>query len=726
MVRYANPAAAKMLGYNPEELPGLDYRVLINTHEDGDTRSDPVRKVRYTTDMMRGVGALLRRKNGQYRPVEYRILPVTEHGVSVGTVLVFHDVSERVRLDNLLKEMQTTARIGGWEYDVLTRAVHLTEALYAICELPLNQRLDTEALKQRLSPEDQRKLDAAARKAMERGTDSDLHVQFARAGGRKLWARVIIKGERRGGQTVRLHGTVQDVTELVVAERQLRETRDFYELTLNAVPTPISYISRELVVTYANRALEDWLGAARSEMLGKPAGEVFADSIETAHPHIDTVFGGEAVHVRQSGLRNGIMREWQIHLVPQLDASGTVMGFFSIVYDLTEQKRLESRLLQAQKMEAIGQLTGGIAHDFNNLLGVVIGNLQLLERSIAETPTLARKVHTAMRAAIRGADLTRRLLAFARREILDPAVLDLNRQLSGLTELMQRTIGDSIDVRMVQAPGLWHTLADAGQFENVILNLAINARDAMPEGGRLTVRTKNTTLDALFCSAYPQIEPGEFVSVSVSDTGSGIEPEVLKRVFEPFFTTKESGKGSGLGLAMVHGFAEQAGGIATIQSTPRSGTTVTILLPRCHQEQQAYVDTIVTKFAPGGDETILVVEDDADLRETVVTALEQLGYRALAAANAAAALRVLSGGERIDLLFTDVMMPGGMLGPALAKRARELRPQIGVLFTTGYAENAVLAGTAGLTSADIISKPYRNEDLAMRIRYVLDRETRIA
>jgi signal transduction histidine kinase/CheY-like chemotaxis protein len=425
-------------------------------------------------------------------------------------------------------------------------------------------------------------------------------------------------------------------------------------------------------------------------------------------------------------VRNGRPREWQNHFVPQIGPNGEVLGFFSIVYDLSEQKRLEARLMQAQKMEAIGQLTGGIAHDFNNLLGVVIGNLQLLDRSVAETPTLARKVHTAMRAAARGADLTRRLLAFARRQILEPAVLDLNRQLSGLSELVQRTIGESIEVRMIQAHDLWHTSADPGQFENAILNLAINARDAMPQGGRLTVRTQNVTLDAKFCGEYPSIEPGDFVAISVNDNGVGMEADVLKRVFEPFFTTKESGKGSGLGLAMVHSFAEQAGGIATVESTVGVGTTVSIFLPRSKEEQSAREDTIVTRVAPGGTETILVVEDDADLRDTVVTALTQLGYRALAAANGAAAVRILSGTERIDLLFTDVMMPGGMLGPALAKRARELRPDIDVLFTTGYADNAVLAGTAGLTSSDVIHKPYRNEDLAMRIRHVLDREARVA
>ncbi len=305
-------------------------------------------------------------------------------------------------------------------------------------------------------------------------------------------------------------------------------------------------------------------------------------------------------------------------------------------------------------------------------------------------------------------------------------MVDLNRQLTGLADLMQRTLGESIEIRMVQAHDLWRTRVDAGQFENAILNLAINARDAMSHGGRLTVRTQNVRLDANFTSAYPQLEPGEYVSVSVADNGVGIEPDVIPRVFEPFFTTKESGKGSGLGLAMVRGFAEQAGGVATIASEVGRGTTVQLLLPRCRDEEVVREDTIVTRAAPTGDETILVVEDDADLRDTVVTALTQFGYRALSAANAEKALRILASNEKIDLLFTDVMMPGGTLGPELARRARELRPEIDVLFTTGYAESNVLNGVSGISQSDVIHKPYRNEELAMRVRHVLDREVRVA
>lgn len=722
-VRYANPAAGKMLGYEAEELIGLDYKVLINDQLEGDA----VRRVRYTTDIMRGVGALLRRKDGQYRPVQYKIVPVIEQGVTIGTVLVFRDITDRVRLDHLLRDMQATAKIGGWEYDVDAKKMRWTEALYAMHELPQGAPLDDRDLFSMLHPEDQVKMRAAVDKAIQSGGSADLQARLMSPRGRQVHVRIILQAERRDGRTVRLHGTMQDITDLVMAERQLRETRDFYELTLNAVPTPVTFIDANMRVTYVNRALEEWLERPREALIGLHLREITPpDSWATMAPQYAAAMRGETVLAMQSGIRNGRMREWQNHLVPQVGPNGEVMGFFSILYDLTEIKRLESRLLQAQKMEAIGQLTGGVAHDFNNLLGVVIGNLQLIERSVANDPSIARKVHTAMRAAARGADLTKRLLAFARRQILDPTVVDLNKQLSGLTDLMQRSLGDSIEVRMVLAPDLWYTRVDAGQFENAILNLAINARDAMPQGGRLTVRTSNVVLDSAFCAEHPQVEPGEYVAVSVTDSGCGIEPEILKRVFEPFFTTKESGKGSGLGLAMVHSFAEQSGGIATIESKVGHGTTVQIFLPRSREAQVEREDTIVSKAAPGGSETILVVEDDADLRETVVTALSQLGYRALQAANAAAAIRILSGPEKIDLLFTDVMMPGGMLGPALAKRARELRPDIEVLFTTGYAETTVLASTAGLSSSDVIYKPYRNEDLAMRIRYVLDREARVA
>lgn len=724
-VRYANPAAARMLGYEPDELLGLDYKVLLS-----DTPTGVVRKSNQTVDLARGAGGMIRRKDGKRRPVEYRFAGAPQ-GTPAGTVVItFRDISERVRLDALLSDMQATARVGGWEQDFARNKLYWTDAVYDIYGLPPDTPLDVGVSHSFYSPPDREVLQHALQQAAETGKSAALQLPVTNALGKHIWVRILIKSDRRGDGSVRLHGTIQDITDRVIAERQVLATRDFYELTLDAMPTMVMYVNADHIITYVNKAVEEVSGKLREQCIGSRVCSIFStEEYALFDEHVEAALRGEVRTFKHSTDRDGRVRDWQNHLVPQFadETRQEVRGFFSISYDLTEIKRLEARLLQAQKMEAIGQLTGGIAHDFNNLLGVVLGNLQLLERAVDDNPALERKVHTAMRAAMRGADLTRRLLALARRQILDPNVVDLNRQLSGLADLLQRTLGDSIEVRMVQAHDLWHTRVDAGQFENAILNLAINARDAMSQGGRLTVLTQNVQLDADFARSYPQVEPGEYVCVSVADNGVGIEPEVLARVFEPFFTTKESGKGSGLGLAMVRSFAEQSGGVATISSEVGRGTTVQVLLPRCREEQSAREDTIVTRYVPtGSGETILVVEDDADLRETVVTALSQFGYRALSAPNAERALQILASAEPIDLLFTDVMMPGGTLGPELARRARELRPGIDVLFTTGYAESNVLTGAGGVPPGDVIHKPYRNEELAMRVRHVLDREIRVA
>ena len=728
VVCYANPAAARLLGYGASELLGLDYRVLIDSSPGPDAARDVVGRVRYTTNILRGVGALLRRKDGQLRPVEYKILPVSEDGIIKGTVLTFSDVTDRERLDCLVRDMQATSRIGGWEFDLATGKINWTDALYDIYGVPRGKPVDFEFFQQFYAPEDLPQMMAAGKLARDEGRSSDLQLPMTTARGEKLWVRIIYNAERRCGVITRLHGTIQDVTDRVLAEEKVRRTRDFYELTLDAMPTMISYTDTDLCLTYVNRAVEEYLGVPRAQLIGHRMREFLTPhEVADQADHVAGALRGEASTFTHAGSAKGRMRDVRTHLVPEIASDGRVRGFFSIGYDLSDVKRLEARLLHAQKMEAVGQLTGGIAHDFNNLLGVVLGNLQLLERNVADNAPVARKVHTAMRAAIRGADLTRRLLSFARRQLCDPVVLDLNRQLASLSDLMQRTLGDSIEVRILPGNELWHTRVDAGQFENAILNLAINSRDAMPHGGRLTVRTENAVVDQAFCNQHTHIEPGEFVLVSIADTGVGIEPDVLVRVFEPFFTTKESGKGSGLGLAMVHSFAEQAGGVAAIDSELGRGTTVKIFLPRCTDAQAVREDTIVTRAAPpGGNECILVVEDDEDLRDTVVTVLDQLGYRALAAANAESALRILASNDDIDLLFTDVMMPGGMLGPTLARRARELRPGLEVLFTTGYAEQQVLGAGSGVAASDIIHKPYRNEELALRIRTLLDREARVA
>ena len=729
-VRFANPAAARLLERESHEMIGLDYREFIAATVEEDTRSgrDPVTRALYTSDIQIGVGALLKCKNGRHRPIEYRIVPVAAAGRTIGTVLSFRDVSERVRLDGMLNDMQLTAKVGAWEAAVDGERISITPGMSRHLGLGNGRSIARSRVWSLVDSRDIAQLRKAIATAVVKGDTFDCEFRLATPNADEpLWVRCICKAERLQGRTVKLYGTLQDVTQSKLAERQLRETRDFYELTLNAMPTLVLHIDVDGVITYCNDAVVQKMNLPRSMIVGTKYAELASPEFYSdAKPALAAALRGESQTLAQKIEEPDGVLQAQVHYLPNTAEGGRVNGCFLIAYDITELKRLEERLVQAEKLQAIGQLTGGIAHDFNNLLGVVLGNLQLLERDLGNDPALARKLAIAMRAALRGADLTRRLLAFARRQILDPVVVDLNRQIGALGELLRRTLGESIEMQLKLRPDLWHTRVDPGQLENAILNLAINARDAMPNGGRLTLETYNEAIDADFCATHPDLEPGEHVVVRVTDTGCGIAPDALTRVFEPFFSTKESGKGSGLGLAMVHGFAKQAGGLATISSELGKGATVSIYLPRSMEKQSRFEDTIVHKIVPGGTETILVVEDDPDLRETVVAALGRLGYRMLAAANAEAALRILSGNERIDLLFTDVMMPGGMLGPMLAKQAYELRPGIQVLFTTGYADTSLLPTSVLGKHSELISKPYRNEELALKIRGLLDKEVRVA
>ena len=388
-----------------------------------------------------------------------------------------------------------------------------------------------------------------------------------------------------------------------------------------------------------------------------------------------------------------------------------------------ELAETQERLRQAQKMETVGQLTGGVAHDFNNLLQVVTGNLEILQRNLpADQPRLRRAADSAMTGARRAATLTQRLLAFARRQPLNPRPLDLNRLVLGMSELLYRTLGETIDVETVLSAGAWRIEADANGLENAILNLAVNARDAMPDGGKLTIETANASIDGAYARRNLEVTPGQYVMFSVSDTGHGMSPEVAERAFEPFYTTKEVGRGTGLGLSMVYGFAKQSGGHVKIYSEVGQGTTVRLYFPRLAagaevEEQEAQV------WAPPGEncETILVCEDDDDVRAYSVEALRELGYRVLEAHDGPSALRLLERQDgRVDLLFTDVILPSGMTGAEVAAAARRVQPGLPILFTTGYARNAIVHQGRLDAGVELITKPFAFADLAARIREILD------
>ena len=436
-------------------------------------------------------------------------------------------------------------------------------------------------------------------------------------------------------------------------------------------------------------------------------------------------FGAEGWRVRKDG-----SRFWAMVVIDPIREGEKIVGFAKITRDMTELheaqlelERSQAALVQAQKMEAVGQLTGGLAHDFNNLLTGIAGSLELMRSRLAQgrINEVERYVSAALGATSRAASLTHRLLAFSRRQNLEPAAVDVNKLVSGMVELVRRTIGPAIDLETVLAMGLWPCFCDANQLENALLNLCLNARDAMPEGGQLTIETANTWIDEAG-AGMRDMPVGQFVALSVTDNGAGMAPEVLARAFDPFFTTKPIGAGTGLGLSMIYGFAKQSNGQVRIYSEVGEGTTVRIYLPRHHGSPDETNEAEVRdepSVAGSEGETVLVVDDEPTVRMLVGDTLSELGYRSIEAGDPASALKVLESDARIDLLITDVGLPGGMNGRQLADAARKRRDDLKVLFITGYAENAAIAGGRLEPGMHVISKPFAMDKLAARIRSVI-------
>jgi signal transduction histidine kinase len=395
-----------------------------------------------------------------------------------------------------------------------------------------------------------------------------------------------------------------------------------------------------------------------------------------------------------------------------------------LVAEGARREALADQLRQSQKMEAIGQLTGGLAHDFNNMLSVIIGSLTLIKRRLARGETdVGKYVDSALEGADRAANLTHRLLAFSRRQPLTPQPVDVNKLVAGMSDLLRRTIGEQIRVETVLAGGLWRTRVDRGELENAILNLAVNARDAMADGGRLTIETANCHLDDTYASAHVEVPAGQYVLVAVTDNGCGMPPDVRAMAFDPFFTTKGVGKGTGLGLSQVHGFVKQSGGHVKIYSEPGDGTTIKLYLPRFHGTEQAAMERSTDRPMPRGDidTLILVVEDDERARQVTAESLRELGYSVVHADGAASALEILAAHPDVRLLFTDIVMPD-VNGRKLAEEAVRRVPGIKVLYTTGYTPNAIVHNGVVDPGVQLISKPFTLEQLARKVHAVLDSE----
>ncbi|MEE9140782.1 MAG: PAS domain S-box protein [Alphaproteobacteria bacterium] len=519
----------------------------------------------------------------------------------------------------------------------------------------------------------------------------------------------------------------REIAEHQRSEAALRESVAFSRGIMASVADGIITIDESGIIGSFNRAAEKIFGYSPQEVCGQSVGVLMTEPdrgkhgeyigryLETGRGRIIGIGPREVTALHKDGSTFPLELE-----VSEMRLDDTRL-FIGIVRDITDRKETERQLQQAHKMEAVGQLTGGVAHDFNNILMVALGNLDIMQEISESDPSLRKYLDTALKALHRGADLTQRLLAFSRKQALRPVVTDVNRLVSGTTELMRRTIGEPIEIETVLAGGLWQAMVDRGQLETAVLNLAINARDAMPGGGKLTIETANTRLSQEYAEKHDEVRPGQYVMVAVSDTGTGMVPEVVGRAFDPFFTTKEVGKGSGLGLSMVYGFTKQSGGHIKIYSEVGQGTTVKLYLPKAAAGDLREVEEEGPAVAmPTGDETILVVEDDPDVRAFVSTSLEVLGYHVLEAEDGPAAIRLLAKAPHVDLLFTDVVLPHGVNGRELAEEAHKRHPHMKVLFTSGYTENAVVHHGRLEEEVELVAKPYKREFLARRVRQVLN------
>lgn len=511
-------------------------------------------------------------------------------------------------------------------------------------------------------------------------------------------------------------------------EQALRDTERRLNAVLDNASVAIFALDERQHCSYMNAAAEKLTGYTLEETAGRPLHDVIhhtkADGSDFPLEEcaIDRAF---PENHREQGEETFIHRDGSFYPVaftasPLHDENLKTTGTIVEVRNIAEERALESQLRHVQRMDAIGQLTGGIAHDFNNILAIVMGNLDLLREQAEDGSEAAEMSDEALGAATRGAELVRRLLAFARKQHLEPAAVDLNERLPEITALLRRTLGESIKVHVQSAPELWSALVDPTQVDDALVNLAINARDAMKDGGSLSIETNNVILDADYCANNDEITPGEYVMLVVSDTGSGMAPEVAARAFEPFYTTKGEGQGTGLGLSQVYGWVKQSEGHIKIYSEVGHGTTIRLYLPRADADPNERTGDHAKAFpAPGGDERIFVVEDNPGVRNTVVRQLKDLGYSTMEAEDAHTALEMIEAGAGFDLLLTDVVMPGGMTGYELADRAGQLRPDLKVLFTSGYTELAVGNGKTS-RKGHLLSKPYRKQDLGLALRGILD------
>jgi PAS domain S-box-containing protein len=668
--------------------------------------------------------------DGKTRTIEVSYAPdIDDSGTVRGCVAFNQDITERKQAEAALRESesrlveaQRIARVGNWDLDLKTGELYWSDEIFRMFHIE-REAFDgtTASFYRRIHPDDREHVRQVSDAAIIDGETYSLEHRIVLPDGEE---RIVHEQAEvdfdESGEPVSLRGTVQDITERKRAEHELRESEELFSRAFHASPGLFAISRPKDGAHYdVNRTWIETTGYSREEAMAHSALElgIWMDT-KQRESFVERLEKEGSVRDFEAKFRTKDGRELDVLVAGEyMDIHGDPR-MLVVSHDITERKQAEEQLRQAQKMEAIGRLTAGVAHDFNNMLAVTLGNAELLEDKLGkDDPQLAAVVH----ATQRGAELTQHLLAFSRKQVLNPKVINANDLIAGITGLLRHTLEEHIDIETVAGAGLWNCEVDPARLENALVNLAINARDAMPDGGKLTIETANARLDDDYAAAQAEVKPGQYVMLAVTDTGTGMAPEVRDHAFEPFFSTKAVGKGTGLGLAMVYGFVKQSGGHVTIYSEPGEGTTIKLYLPRSTAAAAAEPEAARDAVPLSRGETVLVVEDDPDLRTLAVALLSGLGYQVMEAGTAAAALEQLASTTRVNLLLTDVVLPGGMNGRELAEAAARRAPGLQVLYMSGYTENAIVHHGRLDADAELLQKPFRRADLARAVRRALDR-----
>ncbi len=749
IISWVNPAFTALTGYTLEEVSGRSTRILKSGRHDA-----AFYKTLWETILSGQVfhGEMInRRKDGSIYFEEQTITPVTDvAGAITHFVAIKQDVTERKRAEEERARLgaqiesqrqrlnNIVASVPGvvWEAwgepdDAEQRINFVSDYVETMLGYTVEEWLSTPNFWLSIvHPEDRERTARAAAAHFAKGESSTLEFRWVAKDGRVLWVQsnsAVIADEE--GQPAGVRGVTIDITERKKAEAALREAEEKYRSIFENAVEGIFQSTPDGRFLAVNPAMARILGYESPEELLTHRTDISTQHYvdENSRAELERMLAehGVVVGFECEVFRKDMSRIWTVENIRAVrDDGGALACYEGSIEDITERKTLEQQLRQSQKMEAVGQLAGGIAHDFNNLLTAITGYSELTMMRLQPEDPLHRNLEEIKKAGDRAAALTRQLLAFSRKQILQPKVLDLNSVVSGLENMLRRLIGEDVDLRTAPKPGLGSVKADPGQIEQVIMNLAVNARDAMPRGGKLTIETGNVFLDEEYARRHVAVSPGHYVMLAVSDTGTGMDEGTRARIFEPFYTTKEAGKGTGLGLSTVYGIVKQSGGSIWVYSEVGRGTTFKVYLPLVGEAGQEYRRRDEVEEDVRGTETVLLAEDEEVVRTLAREVLETYGYRVLEAANGGAALLICERHEEpIHLLITDVVMPE-MSGRELADRLAALRPEMKVLYMSGYTDNAIVHQGVLDEEANFIQKPFAPRRLARKVREVLDEEVR--